>query len=57
MIDFPDAPGVGDIYTESGTTWRWDGEKWSAKGSGGSQGPEGPPGPPGPVDVDEGVYF
>ncbi len=56
MIDFPDAPGVGDVHTEGDTTWRYDGEKWSAKGSGGSQGPEGPPGPPGPVETDSGYY-
>jgi hypothetical protein len=30
-IDFPNAPTVGDSYTDpvSGITWYWDGEKWA----------------------------
>jgi hypothetical protein len=30
---FPSAPDVGDIYSDSGFSWRWDGVAWSAYGS------------------------
>jgi hypothetical protein len=30
---FPSTPTVGDIYSDSGFSWRWDGVAWSAYGS------------------------
>jgi hypothetical protein len=30
---FPSTPTVGDIYTDNGFSWRWDGVAWSAYGS------------------------
>jgi len=30
---FPSSPTVGDIYSENGFSWRWDGVAWSAYGS------------------------
>jgi hypothetical protein len=30
MINFPDAPTVGQIHTSGGTSWSWDGTKWIA---------------------------
>lgn len=30
---FPSTPTVGDIYSENGFSWRWDGVAWSAYGS------------------------
>jgi Chaperone of endosialidase len=29
MINFPDAPTVGQTFALGGVTWRWDGAKWS----------------------------
>jgi Chaperone of endosialidase len=29
MIDFPASPSVGDQFTLGGTTWEWDGTKWT----------------------------
>ena len=31
-IDFPNSPSSGDIHTENGKQWSWDGEKWLAYG-------------------------
>lgn len=28
-LDFPSSPTVNDTLTDSGRTWRWDGEKWA----------------------------
>jgi hypothetical protein len=30
---FPSTPTIGDIYSENGFSWRWDGVAWSAYGS------------------------
>jgi hypothetical protein len=30
---FPSTPDVGDIYSENGFSWRWDGVAWSSYGS------------------------
>jgi hypothetical protein len=30
---FPSTPTIGDIYSESSFSWRWDGVAWSAYGS------------------------
>jgi len=30
---FPSTPTVGDIYSENGFSWRWDGVAWSSYGS------------------------
>jgi hypothetical protein len=30
---FPSSPTVGDIYSDSGFSWRWDGVAWSSYGS------------------------
>jgi hypothetical protein len=30
---FPSTPTIGDIYSDSGFSWRWDGVAWSAYGS------------------------
>jgi len=30
---FPSTPDVGDIYSDNGFSWRWDGVAWSAYGS------------------------
>ena len=29
MIDFPASPTIGDQFTSGGTTWEWDGAKWT----------------------------
>jgi len=29
VIDFPNAPAIGDQYTESGKTWEYDGTAWN----------------------------
>jgi hypothetical protein len=31
-IDFPNSPTTGEIHTENGKQWQWDGEKWTAYG-------------------------
>jgi len=36
MLDFPNAPAVGDIFTTGTFSWRWDGAKWVVGSSGGS---------------------
>jgi len=30
---FPSTPTIGDIYSENGFSWQWDGVAWSAYGS------------------------
>ena len=30
---FPSTPTIGDIYSENGFSWRWDGVAWSSYGS------------------------
>jgi hypothetical protein len=30
---FPSSPTVGDIYSDNGFSWRWDGVAWSSYGS------------------------
>lgn len=30
---FPSTPTIGDIYSDNGFSWRWDGVAWSAYGS------------------------
>jgi hypothetical protein len=32
MIDFPNAPTVGQTFTSAGVIWTWDGVKWTAEG-------------------------
>jgi hypothetical protein len=32
MINFPDAPTLGEEFTDAGIVWTWDGEKWTASG-------------------------
>lgn len=32
MIDFPNAPTVGQVFTAAGGTWTWDGVKWTPSG-------------------------
>jgi hypothetical protein len=34
MIDFPASPTTGQIFTAAGASWRYDGTKWVAYGSG-----------------------
>lgn len=29
---FPKNPSLNQTYTEAGTTWVWDGSKWTSKG-------------------------
>ena len=36
MLDFPNSPAVGDIFTTGTFSWRWDGAKWVVGSSGGS---------------------
>ena len=36
MIDFPASPTLNQIFTVGTASWRWDGAKWVAYGSGGS---------------------
>lgn len=28
MIDFPNSPAVGDVFSAGAASWRWDGVKW-----------------------------
>jgi hypothetical protein len=44
-LDFPTTPAVGDTYVSGGTTWTWDGAKWTATGGGGGQTPGIPEAP------------
>jgi hypothetical protein len=37
MIDFPNAPTVGQSFTAAGVTWVWDGQKWNVNSVAGSQ--------------------
>lgn len=35
MIDFPNSPALNQIFTDpAGTSWIWDGAKWTAAGTG-----------------------
>jgi len=34
MIDFPNSPTVGQVFTSASESWVWDGTKWAAAGSG-----------------------
>ena len=36
MINFPDNPVVGEVFTDGGITWTWDGVKWKVTITGGS---------------------
>lgn len=29
-LNFPDTPTTGDLYTNAGRTWRWNGTAWDA---------------------------
>jgi hypothetical protein len=29
MLNFPDSPTPGQIFSAAGATWRWDGTKWT----------------------------
>jgi hypothetical protein len=42
MLDFPTSPPIGTVYDDpiTGTSWVWDGNKWTAAG-GRSQGVTG----------------
>ena len=33
MLDFPNSPTLGQVFTVSGATWTWDGVKWTANGT------------------------
>ena len=33
-VDFPSSPTPGQVYTQAGATWTWDGVKWVAQGTG-----------------------
>lgn len=33
MINFPDSPTVGQVFTSGAASWSWDGTKWAAGGS------------------------
>ena len=49
MSNFPDSPSLNEVYiSENGTTYTWDGEKWTAPGNGssGGGGSVAPPAPP-----------
>ena len=46
---FPTNPQVNDVYTESSTTFIWDGEKWLTTASGGANFAIGPQGATGPI--------
>lgn len=35
-LDFPNAPGVNQIFTSGQASWQWDGVKWIAAPAGGS---------------------
>lgn len=35
MLDFPDSPTVGQIFTSGGSSWHWDGVKWLSNAGGG----------------------
>lgn len=53
-IDFPDAPVVGDTFTDGSRTWSWNGTTWdvvrsTVVGPTGPTGPTGPLGPTGPI--------
>ena len=50
MLDFPDNPAVGQIFTPvvGGIAWRFDGVKWVVAGNPAVT----PPGPPGPAGAD-----
>jgi hypothetical protein len=37
MINFPDSPTIGQIFTSAGESWKWDGTKWEASTTAGSQ--------------------
>jgi hypothetical protein len=36
MIDFPNSPTLGQIFSAAGANWRWDGVKWVYYSAGGS---------------------
>lgn len=50
-IDFPNTPTIGDVFTDGGRSWTWDGAKWLVVRSTvvGPTGPLGPTGPTGPT--------
>jgi hypothetical protein len=33
MIDFPNSPTVGQVFSSGAASWTWDGTKWAAVGS------------------------
>lgn len=32
-IDFPATPNVGDVYSDGGRSWRWNGSGWTSRGA------------------------
>ena len=36
MLDFPNSPSVGQVFTSGNSSWLWDGTKWVAAGSSGA---------------------
>jgi len=38
MLDFPNTPTSGQIFTSAGQSWRWDGVKWGSAAAGGASG-------------------
>lgn len=49
MIDFPNSPTIGQIFTSGDKSWQWDGQKWEAISSPGPTGATGPIGATGAV--------
>ena len=49
MIDFPNNPSIGQIYSFNDKSWQWDGVKWVAITSSGPTGATGATGVNGPI--------
>jgi hypothetical protein len=61
-LDFPSSPGLNDLYTFNGKTWKWDGSGWISYNIGltgpvGPQGSIGPTGPTGAIPTDYVISF
>jgi len=48
MINFPDSPTAGQVFTVPGNSWIWTGEHWRSNNQAPVPGPPGPQGPIGP---------
>lgn len=51
IINFPDSPTLGQVYTFGNRSWEWTGAAWKLIGTG-LPGPTGPTGPTGPAGAD-----